>query len=109
MYIETKKATVDWERMLHKYFAFEQLEGIDNVIQDIRMIKSTYEPQMMEISGAIHETVLDVIAPKVIKGGISEAQLAIDLYSEMVARGSHGIARFNLPMGEEVIGIRRFW
>lgn len=108
MYIETKKATVDWERMLHKYFAFEQLEGIDNVIQDIRMIKSTYELQMMEISGAIHETVLDVIAPKVIKGGISEAQLAIDLYSEMVARGSHGIARFNLPMGEEVIGIAAF-
>ena len=63
---------------------------------------------MMETSGAIHETVLDVIAPTMIKGGISEAQLAINLYGEMVARGSHGVARFNLPMGEEVIGIAAF-
>ena len=108
MYMEIKRASVDWERMLHKYFAFEEIVGIDAVLQDLRMVKSKYELEMMATSGAIHETVLDVIAPTMIKGGISEAQLAINLYGEMVARGSHGIARFNLPMGEEVIGIAAF-
>ena len=108
MYMEVRKATVDWERMLRKYFSFDEIGSIDSIIQDLRMIKSKYELSMMETSGAIHETVLDVIAPNMIKGGISEAQLAIELYSEMVARGSHGIARFNLPMGEEVIGIAAF-
>ena len=98
MYMEIKRASVDWERMLHKYFAFEEIVGIDAVLQDLRMVKSKYELEMMATSGAIHETVLDVIAPTMIKGGISEAQLAINLYGEMVARGSHGIARFNLPM-----------
>ena len=108
MYMEIKRASVDWERMLHKYFAFEEIVGIDAVLQDLRMVKSKYELEMMATSGAIHETVLDVFAPTMIKGGISEAQLAINLYGEMVARGSHGIARFNLPMGEEVIGIAAF-
>ncbi len=108
MYMETKKTTVDWERMLRKYFAFEEIAPIDDVLRDLRLVKSKYELHMMEISGAIHETVLDVIAPNLIKSGVSEAQLAINLYGEMVARGSHGIARFNLPMGEEVIGIAAF-
>lgn len=108
MYIEARKATVDWERLLRKYFAFEDIGSIDDVMQDLRMVKSKYELEMMATSGAIHETVLDVVAPGMIRGGVSEAQLAIELYSEMVMRGSHGIARFNLPMGEEVIGIAAF-
>lgn len=108
MYMEVRKATVDWERLLRKYFAFEEIGSIDGVLQDLRMVKSKYELEMMATSGAIHETVLDVVAPGMIRGGVSEAQLAIELYSEMVMRGSHGIARFNLPMGEEVIGIAAF-
>lgn len=108
MYVETKKATLDWERMLHKYFAFEELDSFDSVLQDLRMVKSEYELKQMEQSGAIHETVLDIVAPKLIHGGISEAQLAIALYSEMVQRGSHGTARFNQALGEEAVGIASF-
>lgn len=108
MYVETKKATLDWERMLHKYFAFEEIGSFDAVLQELRLRKSAYELQQMERSGAIHETVLDVIAPKLIHAGISEAQLAIELYSEMVQRGSHGTARFNQSLGEEVVGLASF-
>lgn len=108
MYVETKKATLDWERMLHKYFAFEELGSFDSVLQDLRMVKSEYELKQMEQSGVIHEIVLDIVAPKLIHGGISEAQLAIALYSEMVQRGSHGTARFNQALGEEAVGIASF-
>ena len=108
IYVETKKATLDWERMLHKYFAFEELGSFDSVLQDLRMVKSEYELKQMEQSGAIHETVLDIVAPKLIHGGISEAQLAIAIYSEMVQRGSHGTARFNQALGEEAVGIASF-
>lgn len=108
MYVETKKATLDWERMLHKYFAFEELGSFDSVLQDLRMVKSEYELKQMEQSGAIHETVLDIVAPKLIHVGISEAQLAIAIYSEMVQRGSHGTARFNQALGEEAVGIASF-
>ncbi len=108
MYMEVKKATLEWERLLRKYFSFDEIAGFDDVLQDLRMVKSKYELDLMAASGAIHETVLDVAAPNMIRGGVSEAQLAIELYSEMVARGSHGVARFNMPMGEEVIGIASF-
>ena len=73
-----------------------------------RLCSQRDELQQMEHSGAIHETVLDVIAPKLIHAGISEAQLAIELYSEMVQRGSHGTARFNQSLGEEVVGLASF-
>lgn len=108
MYVETKKATLEWERMLHKYFAFEEVGSFDSVLQSLRLRKSAYELAQMERSGAIHETVLDVVAPKLIHGGISEAQLAIELYSEMVQRGSHGTARFNQALGEEAVGLASF-
>lgn len=108
MYVETKKATLDWERMLHKYFAFTEVGSFDSVLQSLRLRKSAYELAQMEHSGAIHETVLDVIAPKLIHAGISEAQLAIKIYSEMVQRGSHGTARFNQALGEEAVGLASF-
>ena len=68
MYMETRRATVEWERMLRKYFAFEAIVGVDDILQDLRMIKSKYELELMATSGAIHETVLDVIAPTMIRG-----------------------------------------
>ncbi len=70
--------------------------------------KSAYEITQMERSGSIHETVLDVIAPKLILAGISEAELAIEIYKEMVIRGSHGTARFNQSLGEEAVGLASF-
>lgn len=108
MYLETKKTTLDWQQLLHKYFAFEEIDSFDGVLQNLRLRKSAYELAQMEHSGAIHETVLDVVAPKLIHGGISEAQLAIEIYSEMVQRGSHGTARFNQALGEEAVGLASF-
>ena len=108
IYVETKKATLDWEKMIHKYFPFEEVGSFDHVLYTLRLRKSPYELAQMERSGAIHETALDVIAPKLIHKGISEAQLAIEIYSEMVQRGSHGTARFNQSLGEEAIGLASF-
>lgn len=108
MYVEMKKATIDWQQMLHKYFAFEEIGSFDSVLQDLRLVKSDYELTQMERSGVIHETVLDEIAPKFITHGVSEAELAILIYKEMVIRGSHGTARFNQSLGEEAIGLASF-
>lgn len=108
IYVETKKVTLDWQQLFHKYFGFEELAAMDDVLQSIRCVKSEYEIRMMEISGAIHETVLDVIAPSMILPGVSEAQLAINLYAEMVRRGSQGTARFNMSSGEESVGLASF-
>lgn len=99
IYVETKKTTLDWMKLFHKHFPFETALPLDDVMQDLRLRKSAYEITQMERSGSIHETVLDVVAPKLIHAGISEAELAIEIYKEMVIRGSHGTARFNQSLG----------
>ena len=108
IYVETKKTTLDWMKLFHKHFPFETALPLDDVMQDLRLRKSAYEITQMERSGSIHETVLDVVAPKLIHAGISEAELAIEIYKEMVIRGSHGTARFNQSLGEEAVGLASF-
>lgn len=108
IYVETRKVTLDWVKLIHKYFPFEETPSLDDVLIELRMVKSPYEIQQMQISGAIHETVLDVVAPSLIRKNISEAELAINIYKEMVLRGSHGVARFNMALGEELVGVASF-
>ena len=49
MYMETRRATLEWERMLRKYFSFEEIVGIDGILQDLRMVKSKYELSLIHI------------------------------------------------------------
>ena len=106
--IKKADATVDWLNMLRKYMPFKEYTDIDGLLCSLRLVKSSYELELMKRSGAIHQTVLEQLAPKMIKEGISEAELAVSLYTEMLKRGSHGIARMNLPLGEDVIGVASF-
>ena len=108
LYLETKKTTLDWLTLFGKYFNFDKTIGIDSVLSQLRMIKSDYELNLMQTSGMIHERILDKIAPTFLKAGMSETELAVMLYSEMLKLGAHGVSRFNLPMGEEIIGLASF-
>ena len=108
IYLECKKATVEWLNMLRKYLPFKAYADIDGLLCNLRLTKSAYELELMKRSGAIHQTVLEQLAPKMITEGISEAELAVELYSAMLRRGSHGIARMNLPLGEDIIGVASF-
>lgn len=108
IYLECKKATVDWLNMLRKYMPFKEYADIDGLLCSLRLTKSPYELELMKRSGAIHQTVLEQLAPKMIREGISEAELAVEIYTAMLRRGSHGIARMNLPLGEDVIGVASF-
>ena len=103
-----QKSYCDWLNMLRKYMPFKEYADIDGLLCSLRLVKSSYELELMKRSGAIHQTVLEQLAPKMIKEGISEAELAVSLYTEMLKRGSHGIARMNLPLGEDVIGVASF-
>ena len=108
IYLECKKATVEWLNMLRKYLPFKAYADIDGLLCNLRLTKSVYELELMKRSGAIHQTVLEQLAPKMINEGVTEAELAVEVYSAMLRRGSHGIARMNLPLGEDVIGVASF-
>ena len=67
---------------------------MDSVISELRLIKSPYELALMRKSGSIHRNVLDELAPRFIVQGVSEAELAVNLYAEMLRRGSRRVASF---------------
>ena len=108
IHLELKRTTLDWQQRLVKYFPFREVGGIDAALAAVRMVKSEYELTQMKISGRIHAEVLDEVVPSLVREGISEAELAVAIYREMLIRGSHGTARFNMAAGEEVIGIAAF-
>lgn len=64
MYVECRKATVDWLNMLRKYMPFKEYADIDGLLCSLRLVKSSYELELMKRSGAIHQTVLEQLAPK---------------------------------------------
>lgn len=108
VYAETKTATLDWLSMLKKYLPVQEVKSINPVMNDLRAVKSSYELTCMRHAGEIHAEVLEKLAPTFVKEGISETELALAVYEEMLRRGSHGIARFNNPLGEDVIGLCSF-
>lgn len=107
-YVEAKTATIEWLELLQRYLPIQQTRSLNNVLNDIRAIKSPYEIELMRRAGTIHAEVLEQVAPTLIHEGISEAALAIKIFEAMVLRGGHGIARFNQPLGEDVIGYASF-
>lgn len=107
-YMETKTATLEWLELVKRYLPVENTPSVNPVLNDIRVIKSAYELECMRRAGEIHEEVLERVAPALIYEDISEAELAVKIFEAMVLRGGHGIARFNQPLGEDVIGYASF-
>lgn len=108
LYVETKTATLDWLNLLKKYLSFEETVSVNPIMDELRIVKSGYELACMKQAGENHRIALEETAPTLIHEGISEAELAVQIYTALLKMGSHGIARFNLPMGEDVIGFASF-
>ena len=108
IYLDKKHTTLDWLGFFNKYFHCQDYRDMDPVLAALRSVKSPYELELMRFSGRLHEQALVQEAPKLLREGISEAELAVQLYLKMVLAGSQGIARTNRPTGEDVIGLASF-
>ncbi len=108
VYLETKTATLDWLNLLKKYVPFQEIRSLTPVMENLRAVKSAYELDCMRISGSIHQAVLEQVAPRLLREGISETELATQIFQEMLSQGGHGISRFSNPLGEDVIGLCAF-
>lgn len=108
VYLDEKHTSLEWLRFFRKYFPFEARKNLDPVLGRLRSVKSDYELALLARSGQIHRDVLMQEAPVFLKVGISEAELAIQLYLRMVLKGSQGVARTNRPTGEDAIGLASF-
>lgn len=107
-YVETKTATLEWLGLVQKYLPIRQVKNVGGVLSELRARKSDYEVGLMRRAGAIHAEVLGTLAPTFVYEGISEAELGAKLFEAQIARGGHGITRFNQPLGEDLVGYVAF-
>jgi Xaa-Pro aminopeptidase len=58
----------------------------------------------MRRAGKIHEHVLEDLVPDILVEGMSEAQLAAELFKMMISEGHHGLTRFGMFDTEMFLG-----
>jgi Xaa-Pro aminopeptidase len=87
-----------------KYFPFKESFSLDGHLGALRAVKSEYELGLMRLSGQIHQRVLEDLVPEILKEGMSEVDLAVELYSLLMREGHQGLVRFAMFDTEMVLG-----
>ena len=97
VHIEKKAMYMADMELINRYFLFTEIHSADSSLMFVQSVKTDYEVERLQKGGAIHALVLDDIGPRtLLKEGISEANLGMQLMSAMVANGAHGLLRANM-------------
>jgi len=104
VHLETEIIPVAFLQRFQKHFPFEEALPLDYQIAYTRSVKSSYELDLMKKSGELHRLVLEERVPHMLREGMSEVDLAGDLYAQMLKNGHQGIIRFGMFDTEVVIG-----
>ncbi len=107
-FADTEILTLAQHARFAKYLDAGALEPLDRVLAELRAVKSPYELALMEEAGRLHDEFLLRVIPGMLKEGMSEADMAADIYSAMVRHGHHGVSRFNMPQCEIIGGQASF-
>lgn len=104
VYLETEVVPLALYQRFVKHFHFQKFRSLDLQVAAVRSVKSEYELSLMRQSGMIHQHVLEDMLPEMLKEGLSEAQLATELFKVLVDEGHHGLTRFGMFDTEIVVG-----
>ncbi len=96
IHLETELAPLALVQRFRKHFQCKEVASLDATIGRVRAVKSAYELAIMERCGAIHRAIMEERVPRMLREGMSEAELACDLYSVLVREGHQGTVRFNM-------------
>jgi len=104
VHFETEAVPISMLERFRRYFPFDMVLSADLQIAMTRAVKSEYEMSLMKQSGRIHQNVLEKRIPLILKEGMTEAELATQLFSIMIEEGHHGIARFGMYDTDMLLG-----
>jgi Xaa-Pro aminopeptidase len=104
VYLETEAVPLALFQRLQKYFPFKQALSLNPEIAAVRAIKSAYELGLMEKAGEIHRRVMEEEVPKLLREGMSEAELGAEVFRVMISLGHHGVSRFAAFDTELLVG-----
>jgi Xaa-Pro aminopeptidase len=104
VYLETEVVPLAMYQRFQKYFPFKNVKPVDAQICAIRAVKSEYELQLMRKAGKLHQYMLEDIVPEMLREGMSEVDLATELFSAMVEEGHDGTCRFGMFETDLLLG-----
>jgi len=102
--VETEIITLAILERLKKYFSINQMFSADNIIFEVRAVKSEYELELIKDSGRKHQKLLDEVVPSILREGMSELEFSAELFNQMLKNGFHGVSRFFRFQTEMVAG-----
>jgi len=104
VYMETEVVPLALYQRFQKYFPFQNFRSLDSDIGAVRAVKSEYELSLMREAGKVHQHVTEEIVPEMLREGMSEADLAAELFPVMIKEGHHGVTRFGMFDTEIILG-----
>jgi len=104
VFIEKEFVPLAMLQRFQKYFPFTEVMGADAQIGAVRALKSPWELELMRLSGKIHQRVLEERVPEILREGMSEVDLAVQLYAVLMEEGHQGLVRFAMFDTEMVFG-----
>ena len=104
VYLETEVVPMALYQRFRKHFPFQSFKPVDPQICAVRAIKSEYELSLTREAGRIHQHVLEDLVPEMLREGMSETDLATELFSVMVEEGHDGLCRFGMFDTEMFLG-----
>lgn len=102
--LETDILTVGILERLNKYFSIKNMYSLDNIVFEIRAVKSSYELGLMIEASKQHRYLLDEVAPSILREGMSELDFSAELFEKMLKLGHHGVSRFYRHQTEMIAG-----
>ncbi|MGP8055502.1 MAG: M24 family metallopeptidase [Limisphaerales bacterium] len=96
IHLETELVPLALVQRFRKHFPCQEVASLDAPIARVRAVKSPYELAIMERCGAVHRRIMEDSVPAMLREGMSEADLACELYSLLVREGHQGIVRFGM-------------
>ncbi|ASB49081.1 M24 family metallopeptidase [Alkalitalea saponilacus] len=104
VHLETEFVPLAMYQRFLKHFPFSEVQSLDFQMAMTRAVKSDWELSYMEASGKIHQKILEERVPALLREGMTEAELAGELYQVMIEEGHQGVARFNMFDTEIAVG-----
>jgi Xaa-Pro aminopeptidase len=96
IHFETELAPLALVQRFRKHFPCAEVASLDAQVAWTRAVKSPYELAIMARVGALHARIMEERVPALLREGISEAELACELFSLMVREGHEATVRFNM-------------
>ena len=94
VHLETELVPLALVQRFRKHFVCREVASLDAQAAWLRAVKSPFELALMERCGELHRRVLEEGVPLLLREGMTEAELACELYSLLVREGHQGTVRF---------------